>query len=261
MNKDGAKILLLDIETAPAKCFSWGLWDVNIGINQIIEDGYVLCWCAKWYGTNKFLSDSLVNHPTYFKKHPMCDSKIALSIWRLLDEADIVVTHNGNSFDLKWLNTIFIKNHLPPVGQYKSVDTCLEVKKNFRFISNKLDFVVKKLDLGYKINTGGFELWRDCMKGDLVAWKKMTTYCEHDVRILERLYSAIRPFIKTHPNLNLYRKDGVIGCPNCGSKQLVKKGWQYTQLSKYQRLICTNCGRKTRDGKRIALDPHAPRSA
>lgn len=253
MKTKGPKILLLDIETAPAKCFSWGLWDVNIGINQIIEDGYVLCWCAKWLGEKTILHDSLPEHPAYFKRHPMSDKKIALSIWRLLDEADIVVTHNGNSFDLKWLNTIFIKNHLPPVGTYKSVDTCSEVKKNFRFISNKLDFVVRKLDLGYKIQTGGFELWSRCMKGDPASWRKMITYCEHDVRILERLYTVIRPFIKSHPNVCLYADEIVEGCPNCGSRHLVKKGWVYTQLAKYQRSCCLDCGRKFRTGKRIKL--------
>ena len=251
-NKDGgAKILLLDIETAPAKCYSWGLWDQNIGINQVIEDGYVLCWCAKWFGEKKIMHDALMDHPEHFKKNPMCDKKIALSIWHLLDKADIVVTHNGNSFDLKWLNTIFIKNHLPPVGTYKSVDTCNEIKRNFRFLSNKLDFVVRKLELGYKISTGGFELWTACMKGDEKAWAKMVTYCEHDVRILERLYSAIRPYIKTHPNLCLYNDKAVDGCPNCGGKDLAHKGWVYTQTAKYQRSACLNCGRKFKTGPRI----------
>ena len=106
------KILCLDLETAPAKVFSWGIWEQNIGVSQIVDDGYVLCWCAKWLDKKEIMSDALINYPSYFKKNPRCDKKIAESIWKLVNEADIVVTHNGNNFDLRWINTLFVKHVL-----------------------------------------------------------------------------------------------------------------------------------------------------
>jgi hypothetical protein len=224
------------------------LWEQNIGINQIVEDGYVLCWCAKWLGSKEVMSDSLVDYPEFFKKNPRSDKKIAESVWLLVNEADIVVTHNGNNFDLKWLNTMFIKNGLKPVSPFKSVDTCSAVKKKFRFISNKMDFICRKLDLGRKIETN-FDLWVGCMKGEKKSWDRMIKYCKHDVALLEKLYLSIRPYISGHPNMNLY--NGVVDsiCPNCGSKNLERRGYDYTSSCKYQRYVCKSCGKWSRDKK------------
>jgi predicted RNA-binding Zn-ribbon protein involved in translation (DUF1610 family) len=245
------KILCLDLETAPAKVFSWGIWEQNIGVSQIVDDGYVLCWCAKWLDKKEIMSDALINYPSYFKKNPRCDKKIAESIWKLVNEADIVVTHNGNNFDLRWINTLFIKHDLKPVSPYKSVDTCVAVKRKFKFISNKLDFICKKLELGRKIQTGGFELWDECMRGVKKSWDKMIKYCKHDVRLLERLYLVIRPYINGHPNLNLYR--GVVDevCPNCGEKNLERRGHEYTSSCQYQRYVCRSCGKWSRGKKNL----------
>lgn len=259
--QSNAKILLIDIETAPAKVYTWGLWDQNIGINQVVEDGYVLCWCAKWFGSKTIMSDAIINYPKQFAENPTNDKLIAQSAWKLLDEADIVVTHNGDSFDLKWLNTLFMKHHLPPVSTYKSVDTCKEAKRNFNFLSNKLDFISRKLDLGHKLDTGGFELWEKCMKGDKTAWKKMIIYCKHDVLLLEKAYKSLRPFIKAHPNLGLYRTDSQSACSNCGGTSLIKKGYAYTFTGKYQRYVCADCGKNMRDRKALLETNKGPLSA
>lgn len=245
-----ARILLLDIETAPAKVFTWSIWDVNIGLNQIIEDKYVLMWAAKWLGKKEIFSDSVCNHTTPEKYSTVGEKKIAQSVWKLLDEADIVITHNGNSFDIKELNSVFLKHHLPPVSSFKSIDTKLESKKNFRFLSVKMEFLLKKLDIGAKLDNGGFELWKGCMRGETKAWLKMIRYCKGDVTGLERLYKEFRPFIKSHPNLALYSGQGNC-CPNCAKDTLQKKGFAYTVGGKYQRLVCTNCGKNVRDTKKL----------
>lgn len=244
-----AKILLLDIETAPAKCYTWGLFDQNIGLNQIIEDGYMLCWSAKWLGEARIYYDALPNHATY-KVRPTDDREIVRSIWKLIDDADIVVAHNGANFDIKWLNALFLKHGMRPPASYKVVDTLTEAKSIGRFISNKLEWLVKKLEVGAKMDTGGFELWTGCMSGDKRAWVKMITYNRKDVLILEKLYLKLRPFMKRHPNLALYNEDRK-GCPNCASTVLRKKGFAYTAVGKFQRYICLNCGKDTRDGKPI----------
>ena len=62
------KILSLDIETAPMVGTFWGLWKQNIGLNQIAEDWYILCYAAKWLDTEDVVYDSLVEYPKAYKK-------------------------------------------------------------------------------------------------------------------------------------------------------------------------------------------------
>jgi len=54
-----AKILFLDIESAPSRVYTWGLFNQNIALNQIEEPGYTLCWAAKWFGKKKMLFSSV----------------------------------------------------------------------------------------------------------------------------------------------------------------------------------------------------------
>ncbi|MFI5405011.1 MAG: ribonuclease H-like domain-containing protein [Nitrososphaerales archaeon] len=246
------KILLLDIETAPAIAYVWTIWETNIGINQIIKDGYVICWSAKWLGSKEVMSDSVHKYCKPSEYDSIGEKKIALSIWKLLDQADIVVTHNGDSFDLKWLNGIFIKHGIPPLPAVRSIDTLKEARKVGRFISNKLDFLVRKFKLGQKISTGGFELWDSCLVGQKLAWDRMLTYCKHDTRLLEKLYLTLKPYIKNHPNLALIthpNTKGVHTCPACGSDKVQKKGFFYTNTGKYQRFRCDACGKNARSTK------------
>lgn len=252
-NNTEAKILLLDIETAPALVHAWGLYDQNVGVNQVVKDGYILMWAAKWLGKKEILHNAVCYHGNPDKYDSKAEAVITKAIWTLMDEADIIIAHNGDDFDLKWLNATFIKHHLPPVSSYKTVDTLKALRSNARFLSNKLEFMSKKLMLGSKIDTGGFELWTNCMNGDTKAWKDMVHYCEHDVRLLERLYLAIRPYIKNHPNLGAYSNKGVQMCSNCGSQRLRSKGYDYTVKNAYRRLICFDCGRTCRDSRKIPI--------
>jgi hypothetical protein len=144
-----------------------------------------------------------------------------------------------------------VKNGLSPIQTYKLVDTFLAVKRNFHFLSNKLDFLCQKLDLGKKISTGGFELWIECMDGVKTSWAKMVKYCKHDVVLLERLYLKLRPFMTCHPNL-CYIEGKKLGCPNCGSVKAKSRGWVYLSSGKYRRLICIGCGRNYRDNRKEA---------
>lgn len=246
----GAKILLLDIETAPASAYTWSLWDVNIGLNQIITDKYVLMWSAKWLDNKEVMFDTVARHSHSSHYTNVGEKAIAKSIWKLLDEADIVITHYGNGFDLKELNGLFLKHHLKPVSSYVSIDTKAVVKQNFRFLSTKLEFILKKLELGEKAKHEGFGMWLGCMAGDKKAWDKMIKYCKRDVTELQKLYLELKPFIKNHPNLNLW--NNTTGkCENGCKSRLEKKGFAYTKQNVYQRYICPECGKNTRDTKRI----------
>jgi hypothetical protein len=233
-----AKILLLDIETAPISAYVWSLWKQNVYTDQIREDWFMLTWSAKWLFEKKVMCDRLTGDEALKQD----DSRITKSIWALIDEADITISHNGDKFDLPKLNTRFLKHGLNPPSPYQSIDTLKTLRRSFGFSSNKLDHVNRILSLRRKIDTGGFGLWADCYKGDESALKKMEKYNIHDVRILEDTYLALRPWIKPHPSVNLFLIDGEHRCPTCGSNDLTEGGTYKTYANVYSVLRCNDCG-------------------
>lgn len=169
-------------------------------------------------------------------------------IWNLLNEADVVLTHNGKKFDQKKLNAAFALNKLPPVSSYKHIDTCELAKRMFAFTSNKLEYLCGRFCVKYKKLTArkysGHELWRQCLLGNKDSWIEMEKYNRQDVLALEELYHYLSPW-DTRVNFNLYNKDTVNTC-KCGSSEIKRNGFYYTDLSKFQRYKCNKCGAETR---------------
>ena len=231
------KILVFDIETAPIEAYVWGLWDQNIAINQIKHDWFVLSWSAKW------LFDPEVKHCRLTSKEALKkdDKRITKELWKLFDEADIIIAHNLDKFDKPRMNTRFLKHGLLFPSPYQTVDTLKVAKREFKVSSNKLNYLCQFLGLNVKMETGGFELWEKCLKGNEEALEKMDVYCRQDVLILEELYLKLRPYIRSHPNVGLYLDSSVPVCPNCGSDKL-KWGLKYTTpANQYQTARC-KCG-------------------
>jgi hypothetical protein len=253
------KILLVDIETAPNLCYSWGLWKELTSTEMIEREWYVLCWCAKWLGSKEMMSSALVDFPKMYKQDSENDKLVLEKVWKLLDEADIVIGHNALEFDIKKLNARFIKHGMTPPSPFKVVDTCLGARKYFGFTSNKLGDLGKFLGLGEKLDTGGFKLWRGCMQGKLDAWKLMVKYCGQDILLLEKVYLKLRPYMENHPNLAIFLTDRDRMCPKCKSKKLQKHGFVFSNQAKYQRWLCTDCGSYARqklneiDKKKVKL--------
>lgn len=167
------------------------------------------------------------------------DKALIKEIWHLLDRAEIVVAQNGDAFDLKKINARFAYWKLPPPSPYRTVDTLKIARRYFAFTSNKLDSLGEYLGLGRKIKHEGFELWKRCMAWDKKAWEQMKLYNKQDVILLEKVYLHLLPWIKTHPNLGVYTDKWV--CPKCGSRRLIRRGFQYNSSTKYARIQCKDC--------------------
>lgn len=237
-NTGRSKILLLDIETAPCLSWTWRMWKENINPIQIVQDWFIISWAAKWLDSEQMYSDCLTPKEIINQD----DSRIMESIWAFMNDSDVVITHNGENFDLPKLNTRFVINGMKPLSPYQGIDTCRASKKYFSFSHNRLDFLCQTLGIGQKVDTGGFELWKECMDGQKEALNKMEFYNRHDVVLLEGLYLRIRPFIKSHPNLGvMVKKDGII-CPYCGGDRLEFDGHYDTQVSSFPALRCKDCG-------------------
>jgi len=236
------RILLFDIETTPMPVWVWDFGKQYVPHTNLVRDDngkqrdwYVLSWAAKWLYDDIVISDMVTPEESLQRD----DSRILKSIWELLDEADIVVAHNGDRFDIRKLNARFIMNDMAPPSPYKSIDTLKISRKEFAFSSNKQDFLTKAFSLSEKLKTD-FQLWVDCMKGKREALKRMLEYNERDVSGLEGVYLKLRPYIKNHPNLGVLMDES--SCPSCGSKNIIASNATYfTSSNEFPVYRCGSC--------------------
>ena len=224
------RILVIDIETAPASGYIWKLFDVNVSLSQLIDTSKVICFAAKWVGDKKviFHSNQEDTHKKMIKK-----------AWDLFNEADAVIGYNSKNFDCKILNKEFILSGYPPPSPYKHIDLLQTMKNKFKFMSNKLDHVSQELGIGKKTSHQGFDLWTACMNNDSKAWKLMKKYNINDVKLTEELYDKVKGWLKTTFNFNEHSESMV--CPNCGSHNVTKNGTYKSPTRAYQKYVCNDC--------------------
>lgn len=234
------KTLILDIETAPIIAYVWGLYDQNIGLNQIKKDWHLLAWAAKWLGEEKvFYKDNRA------AKDVSDDKELLKDLIELMNEADVIVTQNGEKFDFKKIRARAVLNGLPPIKPIKSTDIYKEGKKVFSFTSHKLAYITDKLNTKYKKldhkKYPGFDLWSAVLEGDKQAWKEMEIYTKHDVLSTEEAYLTIQGWIKT-ANLAVADEDSSFKCPYCGGTNLGTRGYALTDSGKFRQYHCKNKG-------------------
>lgn len=248
----GLKLLVLDVETAPHRVFSWGLWNQTIGPDQVEEPGYCLCVAAKWAGR-----PGLMYRVIRRRAQDKPDIRALRWIRDLITEADGVIHYNGTKFDMPTLQREMLEAGLKPPAPPQEVDLLTTVRKKFRFASNSLAFVAKRLRLGKKHPHKGMSLWIRCMVGDPKAWKAMERYNRQDVVLTERLYDKVLPWIPKHPNAGLVGCGGRPKqddpnrptCPRCQGVKLNRCGKVRTKTKEYQRYQCYRCGFWSRDRK------------
>jgi predicted RNA-binding Zn-ribbon protein involved in translation (DUF1610 family) len=235
------KILFLDLETSPNLAFVWGLWDQNVAINQLMESTEVICFGARWYGEKKV---------TFRSTHHDGKKKMLKDLHALMEEADVLVGWNSAAFDSKHIKREFLEANMLPPSPYKELDLMRVVKSQFKFPSNKLDYVAQTLGVGAKVQHSGFDLWIGCMAGEKKSWAKMKEYQIQDVNLLIDLYEKLKPWIKNHPHAALH--EGIEGgCSNCSSVNIQRRGYARTITATYQRFQCTDCGKWLRGDKAI----------
>lgn len=250
MNQSKTRILIYDLETSPNLGAFFELYKEG-NIVWTRDHWHILSVAWKWLGEKQTYVKSLPDFKTY-KKDRENDIELVKLLWKLFDEADIIIAHNGNSFDQKKSNARFIFHKLPPPKPYSQIDTKLIAKRYFKFDSNKLDDLGDYLKIGRKLNTGGYALWKGCMENDKNSWKKMCEYNKQDVILLEKVYYALRGWDNAHPNLNLITGETHC-CPNCQSKNTRKRGFNRSKIGVRQSHQCLNCGRYS-SGEVIKID-------
>lgn len=231
------KILIFDIETMANLGWIWGKYEQNV--IEYEQEWYTLCFAYKWLHEKKIHTVSIRDFPLY-KKDKTNDQELVKAIWKLFDEADIVMAHNGDSFDIKKMYARFLFHKMLPPSPVKSIDTKKIAKKHFNFNSNKLDDLCRILGIGRKTPHTGWDLWKGCYNDDDKSWRMMLKYNKNDVLLLEELYLRLLPYITNHPNLNIFTE--INGCPNCMSSNVHKRGVKMGLIRAVQRFQCQDCG-------------------
>ena len=208
---------------------------------QVVKPSQVLCWAAKWVGEPDVEFRGLKGDGR---------KRMMRRLWKLMDEADVILHYNGQRFDIPHIQREFLELGMLPPSPFKNIDLYKTAKRQFRFDSNKLDQVAKQVGVGRKEEHEGFRLWLRCLDGEASAWDRMRRYNAQDVRLTEKLYGILRPWIVTHPSHAAFTGDRV--CPKCGSEQIQRRGVATLATGRYARLHCKACGAWSRDTKRLA---------
>lgn len=241
--KQGPRILVIDIELSPLLVYTWGLHDQTVSLNQVVKDWHIMAVCAKWLDEDKVFYMDQRN-----KKNMADDKELCQEVWKLLDQADIVVGQNSKSFDIKKLNARFAIHDIDSPSSYKHQDTLCMARKHFGFTSNKLEYLTAQLNTKYKkldhAAFPGLELWKQCLAGNIAAWREMKIYNLHDVLSTQELYTKLRKW-DTTIDFSVYREDNKVVCA-CGHTKFSKNGFFWSATGKFQRFKCIKCNRETR---------------
>jgi len=229
------KRLFWDIETSPNVVLSWRVgYDLNIAQDNIIKERAIICIGYKW--EHEKTSHIL----TWDKKQ--CDKAMLKKFLEVASEADEMVAHNGDRFDMPWFKTRCIYHGLD-FQPYKCIDTLKWARRQFLFNSNKMDYLARYLGIGAKIKTE-FGLWKDiCLHNSPKAMKLMTDYCKHDVVILEKVWKRLYDLVnaKTHAGVMLGHERWT--CPHDGSRHVHTHKTSVTAKGvKAYMMKCLDCG-------------------
>lgn len=240
------KVAYIDIETSPALSYHFGMRNIFISPGQVLERTRVLCFAVRWE------IDGKLDKRTKFYGEWQGDD-IALELFRVYDDADVVIHYNGKRFDTPHARRE-IAEHEPSLGvpsPFLEIDLWIETKGRFAFMTSKLQSLVEELDNASKVKHQGIDLWIQVLNGDVKAQRLMRKYNIHDVDLMVNVYPKLLPWIKV-PNVNLINENFEdVRCPRCGGTDLIESGKVSLLSGNYKAYRCKNDGGWVRSTKRI----------
>jgi hypothetical protein len=234
-NQSHIKRLFFDIETSPNVVYSWRIgYNLTLTPDNIIDERKIICISYKWEDSDKIYSLKWDKNQS--------DKQMLIDFIQQANQADELIAHNGDRFDIKWIRTRCIFHRIPMFPQYKTLDTLKKAKNGFNFNSNKLDYIAQFLGVGAKVKHSGFDMWKKVMKNDPEAMDEMINYCEGDIIVLEDVYFTMQNYIKTNTHNGVINNNLKYSCPSCGSEhsELLKNN--VTAMGTIKRLMeCNDC--------------------
>ena len=236
------KILFWDVETSMMLGGFFGLYNQDINFCNVIQDWFIISVQWSWDDQKKVNTASVLDDMKAFDKDHTDDAVVIKKIHEILTEADIVVHHNGDKFDIKKFNARAIVLGLEPIAESKTVDTLKEARKIAKFSSNRLGDLCDILEIEVKkLKVGMPNAWIKATTGCQDAVKAIVKYGKGDIPTLRAVYMKLRPYMKMHPNMNLYLGTSS-NCKKCGSEDTIHDGKQFNRTTTKLRIKCRDCG-------------------
>lgn len=234
--QESIKRLFFDIETSPNIVYSWRIgYNLNITPDNIIDERKIICISYKWENAEK------IHRLTWDKNQ--CDREMLEQFMKVANQADELVAHNGDRFDIKWIRTRCIYHRVPMFPNYRTLDTLKKAKSGFNFNSNKLDYIAQFLGVGAKVKHSGFDMWKSVMSGDKDALEEMGKYCDGDIVVLEDVFLTMQNYIKPNVHAGVLNSNLKYSCPSCSSENPTLLKNNVTALGTIKRLMeCDDCG-------------------
>ena len=181
------KTVFLDIETSLIEMYGFRLGMQRPNIESLVGNSQTKLLTAAWgtwwdlYHDGADAVTAVSNHHRKgaFKKDPLDDTHVLKQLWKVLDEADVVVAHNA-SFDAGWIEGRFMDLGWKRPSKYYVYCT-YQTLHGLNGVSKKLDYLSQKLCETKKVKHEGFSLWVDCSEGKVEAFEKMLTYNIGDI--------------------------------------------------------------------------------
>lgn len=229
------KRLFYDLETSPNIGYFWRAgYKLNVGTHEIIQERRIICISWKWEEEDK------VHNLTWDENQ--CDKQMLVDFMKVANQADEIIAHNGDRFDIKWLRTRCIFHRIPMFPHYRSLDTLKKAKAHFNFQSNRLDYIARFLGVGAKVEHEGWAMWKKCMEGNKQALKDMVHYCDGDIVVLEDVFTVMQNYIKHNTHAGTLNKGYKFSCPTCGSEDVKHLKNNFTALGTIKRQMqCNTC--------------------
>jgi DNA polymerase elongation subunit (family B) len=210
-------------------------YDTFIQHTSVIQEAFIIC--ASW----KFSDEPSDKIYTAAIKAKGKDKPVVEALLEAIKSADILVHHNGDKFDLPFLNFRTAYYGLDPISNIKTVDT-YKVSKQFKFGYNKLDYLTNLFFNKGKIDVSS-GITEEITMGNLKRLDEMIAYNRQDVFILENLYYKLLPYMKSHPHVGaIIGRDRKASCPKCGSNNYKLNGTRFTAAGiQKQECQCKDC--------------------
>lgn len=173
-----ANILYIDTENSTSIYENYGAKVPTKYLNSdnLVAEWFMLGWSASYVGSDVVWSGFVT--PSEAKQRT--DAGIARRLYDLMNATEIIAGHNVDGFDIKKINTVFMRHGLTPIVGKKTIDTLKLARSRLSHESNRLDYLAKYYGLDGKMEITK-EDWRAATAGDIKTLKKIEKYCRGDV--------------------------------------------------------------------------------
>ena len=230
------KRLFWDIEVSPNVVLAFAAgYDKTINHDAIVAERKIICIGYKWENETQ-------SHVLVWDKN-QDDRELIEKFLAVAEDADELVAHFGDRFDLPWFIGRCIILGFPPLPKFKTVDTKKLAASNCLFNSNKLDYLAAIFGFGHK-DKMEFSDWKEIlMNKNPAALAKMVKYCARDVHLLEAVYKRLSVHFKPKTHAGVYAGMPKWSCTHCGSTAVAKSKTRVTAAGSLQhQMRCVKCG-------------------